>query len=575
MHDVGLIDGDVDSLASRLEDAIPELLEKANIPGLSVALIKDGETLWRRGFGVKNALTGKPVLEDTVFEAASFTKPFFAYLVMKMVEGGEIDLDRPLVEYVPEDYVEKVYLAHPLDAEGFRGDWFRRITARMVLSHSSGLPHAPYDGPVPIHFEPGTQYKYSANGYMYLQRIVERLRGEPLEETMRREVLEPLGMGDSSMVWRGEYEEKAAVGHDILGRTDGEHRRRVLAVSAASLYTTAGDYARFVSAVMNGEGLEEETVAEMLGPQVDVDEGVRWSLGFGLEDSGQGEAFWQWGDYGIFRNYVRAHRERGIGVVYLTNSFNGLSIGPEMMDLVFGDGDDPALRWLDYEHYGSPRYRFLDKLVDGGLQEAAEFYREAREKHPDDFSEEGMSILGRRVFGSGNSDEAVFVYRLNAESHPGSPEAHINLGEAYVTAGRDDLAAESFNRAMELEPGNKSARRNLAMLELVRVAKEDVGRALSIYRALRAERPEDHTEGTLSGFGRTLLSGKRLQEAAGVLKVGVKAYPDSSDAHLNLAQAQKMRGRREDALESCRRALKLNQYNWVAIFLLKSIERGL
>lgn len=56
----------------------------------------------------------------------------------------------------------------------------------MVLSHSSGLPHGPYDGPVPIHFEPGTQYKYSANGYMYLQRIVERLRGEPLEETMRR-----------------------------------------------------------------------------------------------------------------------------------------------------------------------------------------------------------------------------------------------------------------------------------------------------------------------------------------------------------------------------------------------------
>lgn len=100
-------------------------------------------------------------------------------------------------------------------------------------------------------------------------------------------------------------------------------------------------------------------------------------------------------------------------------------------------------------------------------------------------------------------------------------------------------------------------------------------RALSIYGVLRAERPEDHTEGTLSGFGWTLLNGKRLQEAAGVFKVGVMTYPGSSDAHLNLAQAQKMRGRREEALESCRRALELNQYNWGAIFLLKSIERGL
>lgn len=72
------------------------------------------------GVGVKNTLTGEPVQENMVFEAASFTKPFFAYLVMKMVEDGEFDLDRPLIEYVPEDYVEKVHLAHSLDAEGFR-----------------------------------------------------------------------------------------------------------------------------------------------------------------------------------------------------------------------------------------------------------------------------------------------------------------------------------------------------------------------------------------------------------------------------------------------------------------------
>ncbi|MGB2908715.1 MAG: serine hydrolase domain-containing protein [Candidatus Aminicenantaceae bacterium] len=291
-------------LTPELEARIPELMREAGIPGLQVALIRGGRVLWHRGFGIKNTQTGDPVDERTVFEAASLTKPFFAYLVMQMVEAGELDLDTPLIEYAPPETIEKQYIRHSLDLEGFRSDWFRRITARQVLSHSSGLPHGGPRTPLPVLFEPGSRYRYSADGYMYLQRIVEHLRGKPLHEIMQEEIIDPLGMEDSSMVWQERYAEQAAVGHDMFSETNGRHRKRRLAHSAASLYTTAHDYAIFVTALMNEAGLEGKTTEAMLSPQIDVAEGLYWSLGFGLEDNSAGRAFWQWGDYGIFRNYT-------------------------------------------------------------------------------------------------------------------------------------------------------------------------------------------------------------------------------------------------------------------------------
>jgi len=324
-------DSDKKALISELEKVIPQLMKKAEVPGLSIAVIIDGKIIWSRGFGIKNTKTGEPVTDDTIFEAASLTKPFFAYVAMKLVGKGKLDLDTPLIQYTPQNYLEKEYIRHPIDLEGFRRDWFSRITARMVLSHSSGLPNGGPRKPLPIHFEPGQKYSYSADGYMYLQRIVEHLKGEPLHEIMRKLAIEPLKMKNSSMVWQDIYETQSAVGHDIFSETTGKFRKRKRAHAAASLYTTAYDYARFVVAMLNDVGLKSETVKEMLTPQIDVKEDVFWGLGFGLEHTDSGDAFWQWGDYGIFRNYIVAYKKQKIGVVYLTNSNNGLSIGPEIV----------------------------------------------------------------------------------------------------------------------------------------------------------------------------------------------------------------------------------------------------
>jgi CubicO group peptidase (beta-lactamase class C family) len=112
---------------SRLENEVPGLMKQGGVPGMSIALIRDGKTIWLHGFGVKDKRTQEPVRTDTVFEAASLSKPVFTYGVLKLVDQGKLDLDIPLSSYLPKPYV-------PDERVG-------KITARLVLSHRTGFPN--------------------------------------------------------------------------------------------------------------------------------------------------------------------------------------------------------------------------------------------------------------------------------------------------------------------------------------------------------------------------------------------------------------------------------------------------
>ncbi len=448
------IDGKM--LISRLEKAIPVLMNKGHVPGLSIAVIRGGKILWTEGFGIKNTKTGEPVEKDTVFEAASLTKPFFAYMVMKLVESGELDLDKPLVEYVPMDYLVDTYIRHPMDLEGFRSDWFKRITARLVLSHSSGLPHGEPRKPLPVLFEPGSRWKYSADGYMYLQRVIEHIKGEPLRDIMRKMVIEPLGMRHSSMVWLENYETQAAVGHDVFSETTGRFRKRRRSHSGASLYTTAEDFAKFVTAVLNHSGLKEHTVKEMLTSQINCDKNVFWSLGFGLENTDNGFGFWQWGDYGIFRNYIVAYKEEQIGVVYLTNSFNGLSIAQDIIDVAIGGGEDLGLTFLNYARYDSPATMFGWTIVEDGPEDAKKLFYKLLEENPDDFNEGSINSTGYALLNAGKIEEAIEVFKLNVETFPESANTYDSLSDAYIRNKDIDLAIDAVKMTLMKIPNDTS-----------------------------------------------------------------------------------------------------------------------
>src|SRR5579863_37794 len=215
---------------------IPTLMEKAGVPGLSIAVIRDGKTAWTESFGVRNAETKKPVENDTMFNVGSLSKPVFAYGVLKLVDAGKLKLDEPLAPYLPREMTE--------------GDpRFLQITARLVLSHRTGFPNWPGDGkPLTIHFTPGERFSYSGSGMVLLQKAVEKITGKLLNDYMQEAVFAPLGMKHSSYVWNPAFENEVAIGHDVSG-APVDLFKADQANAAASLETTAEDYAMFLDAV--------------------------------------------------------------------------------------------------------------------------------------------------------------------------------------------------------------------------------------------------------------------------------------------------------------------------------------
>ncbi len=455
-----------EELAS-LERLVPRLMKDADVPGLSLAVVRNGQVVYRRAFGIRDEGTGVPVDDDTIFEAASLSKPVFAYAVLKLVDAGRLDLDAPLAKYLPGDYVEDPRL--------------RSITARRVLSHTTGFPNWRPDGqPLKIHFEPGERFSYSGEGFVYLQKAVENLTGQTLEALTRRLVFEPLQMRSSSYTWQDRFEGRKAMGHDTVGSPLGL-RRPPLANAAASLHTTALDYARFLAAVLDGSGLRKETAAQVIHPQIHVDEGcqncintkptgrlsreIGWGLGWGVQETGDGPSLWHWGDNGTgFHCYVVGFARQRLGVVVFTNGLGGHGIIPEVVASAVG-GRHPAFAWLGYERWDSPaRTWFKDILARGQVAVAGYPERKPGESGPA-LTEEQVNRVGYWLLAKKRVKEAVAVFERNAADFPASWNVHDSLGEAYAADGQRDRAIASYEKSLTLNPSNTNGTEQLRKLK--------------------------------------------------------------------------------------------------------------
>jgi CubicO group peptidase (beta-lactamase class C family) len=289
-----------------LDRFIHAYLAYFKVPGLSLAVIKDAKVVYRHGYGLRNTMTQEPVTADTVFEAASMTKPVFAYLVLRLVDRGVLELDTPLYTYFPYDDI-----AHD--------DRYKLITARMVLTHRTGFPNW-RSGKLDIKFTPGTQVSYSGEGFVYLGKVVEHLTGKTLADLCRDEVFALLGVENASLVWNDAVARATATGHGGLAPFEkGKPREPNV---AASLHIDAGNYAKFLTAVVGGEGLSAATAKEMLRPQVKnpQQEGHSWGLGIDIEDAPAGTSYGHGGRNPGFTSRSLMDKERGIGCVLLVNN---------------------------------------------------------------------------------------------------------------------------------------------------------------------------------------------------------------------------------------------------------------
>ena len=372
--------------AAEIDATMTRLMKAGEVTGAGIAILNHGKVAYLKAYGFRDKEKNLPLTVDSVMSAASISKVAFAYLAMELVDDGVLDLDKPVYQYLPKPLPE-----YPKYADLAGDPRYKRITARMLLSHTSGFANWRWmedDRKLKIHFEPGSRYAYSGEGIDLLQLVVETIANKPLDVLMQERVFQPLGMTRTSMVWQERFESDFANGYDEYGRSVGAHRWKN-ADAAGSMQTTISDQARFLQAVMEGRLLKSKTRAQIVSPQIqilskhqfptlsdettDENKSIRLSYGlaWGLYWTPYGEVFFKEGHDDGWRNYAVAFDKEKSGLVILTNSGNGEGIFKDVLETLLKDTFTP-IEWEGYVPYDKlpprpPLKQHKQVAVDGKI----------------------------------------------------------------------------------------------------------------------------------------------------------------------------------------------------------------
>ncbi|MFZ6733536.1 serine hydrolase domain-containing protein [Undibacterium sp. Ji42W] len=262
---------------------------------------------------------------SSIFQAASLSKPLFAYAVLKLAAQGKLALDEPLMQYLPQGYQ---HLTKPGEVnsprEPFTDPRLQKVTARMVLQHTAGLPNWA-SGKLAFESEPGTRWQYSGEGYLLLQAAIESITGMGLQAWMQQAVFAPLGMQHSSYEPPKEWQNQLVAG-SLQGKPLPLRPARK-AVAAASLHTSIGDYARFVQAVLKDTDLQKQIFDHPV--MADQRSNTEWGLGWGVghtSTADRARLLWHWGNNYGYRAFVIVAPATGDAMILLTGSDQGLKL---------------------------------------------------------------------------------------------------------------------------------------------------------------------------------------------------------------------------------------------------------
>lgn len=312
---------------------------EGQICGVSVATFKGGKNA--RALSVSGC--GTEPGSDAVFQAASLSKPVVACLVLRMAQRGRLSLDEPISEVLPGGYAHRQNIfalnAAPV-VDQVPADVLRRLTPRMLLSHSAGFPNWSSSGPLTVSFAPGTRWQYSGEGYVLLQHVLETITKLPLQQLAESELFAPMGLTGTAF----------RLTDSILPRLVSGSPRQLrfpYEIGASSLYASASDYARFIATVMNDEAMLSLTVRDPVMLPQSPGRGARsthlaWGLGWGIEWRDGPVSIWHWGNNPGFRSLALADLRSRDAVVVLTSSEKGMPLAKALVSAAM-PGEHPAL----------------------------------------------------------------------------------------------------------------------------------------------------------------------------------------------------------------------------------------
>ena len=464
---------DIKQLTGELDQQVPKLLEDFAVPGTAIAIIKNGEVVLQKGYGYADLGKGIKVTPKTGFNIASMSKTVSAWGVMKLVQEGKIDLDAPAEKYLTRWHFPK----SEFDSKG--------VTIRRLLSHTAGLSLHGYPGwnshdtlptleeslngktkgagAVKIIMEPGTKWQYSGGGYTVLQLIIEEVTKERFEDYMQKNILNALGMTNSSYTIDQKILNASSQEYD--GYADPIDFELFTTKAAAGLQTNLEDFTKFAQASLYKNKQNQQQVLSIRTVQTMMESAPASNNGYGLGyatwvDSVPGTAVTlrghDGGNAGWACTFV-VDPASNDGIIILTNGGAGYAIWSKVYH-----------NWLDWK-IGKPLKNRLDpkpplcvtlkRLIEKGSSNNIEAtYYELKKNQADkyDFEENQLNQLGYYYLQKNQVNNAVAVLKINTKEFPNSYNVYDSYGEALLKSGNKEKAIENYKRSVQLNPVNEN-----------------------------------------------------------------------------------------------------------------------
>jgi CubicO group peptidase (beta-lactamase class C family) len=459
------------SFADQKTDVIDALLARYHELGAfngTVLVAEGGSVIYKKGFGMADFEWQIPNTPDTKFRLGSITKQFTSALILQLVEEGKLTLETTLAAALPY----------------YRTDTGARVTIHQLLNHTSGIPsytslptfrsdvsRDPYGVKEfvekycsgDLEFEPGSTFRYNNSGYFILGAIIEQVTGQPYDAVLQQRLLTPLGMLATGYDRSGPILERRARGYEQSAGNvrNADYLDMSLPYAAGSLYSTVEDLYRWDQALYGDGVLPAAAKARMFTPGLE-----KYGYGWGIRKAPIGPAkavrtsiSHGGGINGFSTLIVRVPEDRHL--VVLLNNTGGTSLGAMstgVLDVLYGRTPAPPRQPVSQVLHETMRSR--------GIQAAVAQYHELKRTRASDmdFAESQLNVLGYELLQTGRIDEAIEIFKLNVEAFPAQSNPYDSLGEAYMKAGKKDLAIKNYAKSLELNPANRHAVEQLNIL---------------------------------------------------------------------------------------------------------------
>ncbi len=454
------------NLYAQLDSVLEQIMDRWNIPGLGVGIAQDGEVIYARGFGVQSLDTGVPVTPDSIFCVASITKCFVATAIMQLVEQGRLQLDTPLVEYLPDFRLDD--------------DRYRHITLRQVLSHTSGMPdmdeaeydelvaNPEYDEGAPERYvralasrkmiaAPGERFAYSNIAYNVLGYLIATITGQTFEDTMQEQLLRPAGMPESTLFFPAVPRHRLAVPHlrvpgMIVNPIYPYHRADA---PASFLHSTVVDMCQWAITCLDGGahngnhilspvGFEHmwKPVAEWGFPPLYEHCGLGWTLGHfdGVKTVSHGGMGFGWTDF------LALLPEKKSGMVVLCNeesSARSRTIRAVLHVMLDKEPIVNTVSWM---------IPISQALHTGGIRAAYACYKEIKDSSEYFFDADELLNLTYQMMCVKKIDLAIEVLGLNLHVFPEHLDSYLFLAKIHLQKNDHARAEASLRRALAIQP---------------------------------------------------------------------------------------------------------------------------